>query len=514
MSQNGTALKQNTEVEKLSIQARVEETKGAATSSFFFHRLAGLDDIIAPWWSPQRDVDLRAFWKKTGNDILQGAVSSMVKKIKATGWTVEGGQRVANRYQELLANAEFGQGWGQLMGKTLIDFCTQDKGAFWELIGDGPTDGPIKNGVKGIAHLDSGLCQLTGNPTYPVLFWNTKQDKSEAHKLHVSRVVHLVDMPSPIEVMNNTGFCAVSRVISSSQILLKLQQYKNEKLSDLPAAGILALNNIMSHQFEDAQKDYQQETRKLGSNFWRNIMVLTSLDPSQPISLDFTSFSDLPEHFNELESTNIYINILALAFGVDVREFWPLSGGSLGTATESEVMHQKAKGKGPGEIYSSIERAINWKVFPPSVTFSFDYVDDDEDLQRANINDTKTKTIMSMWQPTKSGSTDEQGGPVSRLEIRQMLADNVSDYFSEEFLIVDVTDEVEVTDTEREKAIGQKCKIDQSGKVKILEKKKQTFDNITEVIVMAEKNYKAGKIDLDTLLEFRLGNMTDGITKH
>ena len=44
-------------------------------------------------------------------------------------------------------------------------------------------------------------------------------------------------MPSPNELMNDVGFCAVSRVIGSSEILLKLNTYKNEKLDDLPEAA-------------------------------------------------------------------------------------------------------------------------------------------------------------------------------------------------------------------------------------------------------------------------------------
>ncbi len=510
MSENGTAEKQNTEIEELSIQARAEEQQisGANVGSFFFHRLAGLEDIIHPWWSPARDIDLRIFWKKTGNDILQGAVASMVKKIKATGWTVEGGERVVNKFQTVLAEADFGAGWGQLLGKTLIDFSTQDKGAFWELIGDGDPAGPIKGPVLGIAHLDSGLCQLTGDPTFPVLFWNTKRNKREAHKLHVTRVAHIVDMPSPMEAMLGVGFCAVSRVIGSSQVLLKLQQYKNEKLSDLPPAGLLLLNNILPRQWDDARQDYKQGRRKVGEELYASVMTLFGLDPAQPTTADFISFADLPEHFDELTSVNIYINILALAFGVDVREFWPLSGGSLGTATESEVMHQKAKGKGPGEIYSAIERIVNWKIFPPTVTFSFDYVDDEEDLLRANINDKKTETIMSMWNTkTPGGGVSTEQPPVTRLEVRQMLADNV-DYFHEEFLTVDVTDEIEVTDVEREKVIGKSIKINQDGIIK-KEKHKKPQDNIDTVLDMVEQNYKEGKISIDDVVDYRVGEMLD-----
>jgi hypothetical protein len=63
-------------------------------------------------------------------------------------------------------------------------------------------------------------------------------------------------------------------------------------------------------------------------------MTMFGLDPAQPASAELISFANLPEAFNELESTNTYATILALAFGVDVREFWPITGGALARKRE------------------------------------------------------------------------------------------------------------------------------------------------------------------------------------
>lgn len=442
-------------IRDLSLQQRASTPTGGNVigGQFWF---GTLDDEIAPWWSARRDLDLDEFWMRQGNDILQGAITSMVKKFKSMTWVLEGPERVANRYQPVVARAEFGQGWEILLSKTLQDYFTKDKGAFWELIGEGDPLGPITGQVLGIAHLDSRLCQLTGDPTYPVLFNNPKTGKP--HKLHATRVVHMVDMPSPNENMLGIGFCAVSRVIASSDVLLKLAKYKREKLSDLPAAGLLLLNNILPTQWDTVTGNYRRERRRLNQELWANIMVLMGLDPAQPITAEFLSFANLPDQFNELESTNIYVNIVALAFGIDVREFWPMSQGALGTGKESEVQHQKAKGKGIGDIISTLERALNWKVLPEKVTFRFDFQDDEADMQAATINKEKTNTIMSMWHP--ESIKDGVEPPVSREEIRQMLADNVP-YFKEEFLEVDITDDVEVDDIERK--YGPMVMVDSKG---------------------------------------------------
>jgi len=481
------------EVLDLSVQARAAPTDvPESTSAIWWFRSSDAGEI-SPWWSEKRDQDLREFWMREGNDILQGANTSMVKKFRAMNWALEGPEEKVKEMQQVLSQAEFGQGWGSLLGKTITDYNSQDKGAFWELIGEGDPDGPLQGLPVGVAHLDSGLCQLTGDPVYPVLFRNTKDvycpqcgrkyartagqttckfDNTELkpmmHRLHATRVVHLVDMPSPNESMNNVGFCAVSRVIASSLVLLKLARYKNEKLSDLPQAGLLLLNNILPKQWETITKGHEKDRRKLGHEIWSNIMVLMGLDPERPVSADFLNFAQLPDQFNEKEATELYINIVALAFGVDVREFWPMTAGNLGTATETLIMHQKAKGKGVGDLISTLERAINWHIMPESVTFSFDFTDDDEDLARATLDEVRTKTILSMYLPDpNTGET-----LASKDEVRQMLADNVT-YFPEDFLEIDTTTQTSADDTQVKAMEGVRARygpivvIDRKGKITI-----------------------------------------------
>jgi hypothetical protein len=494
----------NGDLADLSIQRRalpVGDQQSVASvfpsSIHFGHHLHHDESLLPAWWSQSRDVALRHFWMRSNNDILQGAISSMVKKFKAMNWVIEGPQRVVNRYQKLLTTSEFWKGWSYLLGKMLTDYLTQDKGGFWEIIGSGNLNGPIEGPVLGLAHLDATLCQLTGDIEFPVIFNNPKTET--AHRLHTTRVAHFVDMPSPAEGMNDTGFCAVSRVVGSSEILLKVNRYKNEKLDDLPEAGLLLFNNVLPDKWDDAKGDFNRETRRLGQEHWRNIMTLFGLDPAQAATADFISFADLPDAFNELETTNIYLNIIALSFGVDTREFWPITSGALGSATESEVMHQKARGKGVGEIISMVERIINWKVLPPSATFGFDFKDDQEDLLAADIDEKKTSTIMSMWQ-------DDGLGPVNRFEIRQMLADNTS-YFKDDFLEFDATLEETASDTEVAKWYGPLCQIDYKGDIKRLPRRTRIKPLMNDAVELAAENYRKGMLTASTVAEFALGEL-------
>jgi hypothetical protein len=499
--QNGTATKAVSAAQDLSVQKRATQEANTGSATLWFSRdLDGSE--ISPWWSKNRDYDLDRFWKRDGNDILQGAISSMVKKFRSMNWTLTGPEKTVSRYQRLLSEAEFGMGWSGLIGKTLVPYLSQDSGGFWELIGGGDANGPLEGPVLGIAHLDTQFCQLTGDVSFPVVYSNPKTGKP--HKMHQSRVVHFVDMPSPNELMHNVGFCAVSRVIATSSVLLKLARYKNEKLDDLPEAGLLIFNNILPQKWDDARADYARERRRMGQQYWANIMAFFSLDPAQQASAEFLNFSNLPDAFNEQEATEIYVNILALAFGVDVREFWPMSAGPLGTAAETTVQAQKAKGKGIGDIISTIERAVNWKILPNSVEFAFDFQDDEEDRTRAEIEKLKTDTIMGMWRPDAI-----EGGPVTRDEIRQMLADNI-DYFKEEFLAVDMTDEVTEDDIDVA-AYGRVVSVDSKGKVTV-PRRRNRGRYISEAVKFAAENYRKGSIDAEQIAEFALSQLIEAET--
>ncbi len=418
--------------QKLTVQQRATDSGSGHIFNSWFNRSIGDNDIvISPWWSEQRDHDLLIFAYFLGNDILQSAIASFTKKFKSMEWGITGPVRVAKRYQTLLSESNFGNGWGNLIGKTVQTYSMSDKGAFWELIGDGDPMGPIVGPVQGVAYLDNQYCLLTRDIEYPIIYYNSTQESH--HKLHRSRVIHFVDSPSPNDLMNDTGFCAVSRVIASSEIMLKLAKYKKERLDDLPEAGLLMFNNVLPDRWENTIAESETDRKQKGSKYWKNILTFFGLDPAQAADAKFINFSKLPEQFDEFKQTEIYLNLLALSFGIDVREFWPKPIGGLGTGTEVSIQHEKSANKGIGEVLSMIERAINWKILPESCEFAFDFIDDTQDLKAATINHEKIKALMRLY------DVDAGRAPVvSAEEMRQMLADNVS-WFHEEFLENDIT---------------------------------------------------------------------------
>jgi len=328
---------------------------------------------IPGWGLPERDQWLREFWKSPGNDILQGAVSSVVKKMKALPWTVTGGERLATRYQSIMANAEQGKGWGIFLSKVVEDYLTQDRGAFIEIIH--VTSNP-NSPIVGLAHLDAGRCWPTGQIETPVLY---EDQDGKQHLLKETQAIHFADLASPDETMNDRGMCAVSRVLKAASVIRSFNQYKDEKLSTRPVPGLAVASGVTQQQIRQALVSAdEEEIQQHGRLMFRNIPIIAALSAEHDVSLDMVEFRSIPDGFNTESETEMYVNILALAFGVDPREFWPHTAAGA-TKADALVQAMKARGKGPGDMISQIERAINWKVLPVRCEFKFDFQDDEED---------------------------------------------------------------------------------------------------------------------------------------
>ena len=390
-----------------SIQSRPSGTGVAApiTDALIgYLRVLANSDEAPPWWSRPRDVWMRQFLAAPGNDLLAGAVATVVAKVSGTGWYLEGPERTCNRYRQiLLQESDFGAGWDSLANKVAWDYCTQDAGAWIERIRSG-ADGA----ALGFAALDNGQMWITGDPEWPAEYQTSfsadDAEKNERQPLHRSQIIHIVDSPSPQERMLGVGFCAVSRALTTARILMDITRYEREKLSDLPPAGLLMINNMQHKQWKDLQKQYDARQQQKGNQVWRDVMIAFGLDPTVPMSAELFQFSQLPEAFDKRTQTEIAVYSFALAFRIDPREIWPVSSGTLGTATEAQVMHLKARAKGPGLILSLIERGMNdGYSLPRNVNFRFDFQDSEEDAQAIEIAQGKAEFVRRLWEPAGPG---------------------------------------------------------------------------------------------------------------
>lgn len=444
MTRNGKPLQKATRPRTLgsrevSVQARANRALARRISPdllpFVGHMLRGGRSTDVPQWGgPSRDMALRRLWRQHGAEPIQGATAAIIQKVQSTSWYIEGPRGVAARAHAMLHNADFGAGWEPFLSRVIQDYLLQDNGCFIEILGEGPKDSALRGAALGIAHIDSARCTRTGDPEYPVVY---RDFSGGLHKMHWSRVWFTADLPSPQEDRLGVGFCALSRCVASAQAMIHWSQMRNEMIDDFPPSGVLALSGINKEAFEAQMKMYQADREAKEQEVYRGLITLFQPNPAYKMSLELLNFRQLYQNFAERELYDVIIDLVAMAFGIDRQEIAPLSTSALGSGAQSTVLNQKSRGKGVGNLLSLIERFVN-RVIPSSVTFRFDFADDEQDMQQAKIRHLKASTILSLYtgysrasniqfdavQASEPSTTARlaEGGLLNRSEARYMLA--------------------------------------------------------------------------------------------
>ena len=394
-----------------SLKESVAETAVARTRDFSFQdratadvesggvgrvldHLIRINELIAPWWCVQRDLDLRKFWKQS--DHLSGAMRAITNKITTIDFKVRPRDRSVTSQVKMAAEAEatlrttpeYGKGWTTWLGKFLEDLLGVDNGGFAEIIGGGRPDGPIVGKALSIAHLDSTRAMRTSNPEFPVIYQDTD---GRRYKIHYTRLLSASLLPSADVEMHDVGFSCVSGAVNNAQCLIDISRYKQEKLGSRPARGIIVGKKGISpeeilYAFWVANEQMDSE----GLSRYAKLVVIAPDRGRGEIDLDFLPLSELPDGFDEKDSTTLGMFAIALAFGVDARELWPSSTTGASKA-DAMIQHLKARGKGPGHIMSIVEHQINQKFLPPSLIFKFDWQDDEQDMLRAEVRDKRSQ---------------------------------------------------------------------------------------------------------------------------
>jgi len=375
---------------KRSVQDQPAPAEGPVNHIYTLE-LASAADTIRPWgnYPMYRDTQLRVFWPT--EPYLAGAITNIGFRSVALQWeVVHRSDRVEQAVTDTLRTALAGDsfGWAPFMLKFSQDLCTQDNGAFIELIRDPGQDanskfkGPMAP-VLGIGHLDSNRCVRTGNTKYPVRY---RDRNGREHKMAWYQVIPFSDQPSAIETMNGIGFCGVSRVLRMAQLARSLAVYKDEKISGRHIKQINFVSGVSRQDIKDELERGVEEANNLGMTLYLQPRILASLDPEKPVSTATIDLAQLPDNFDFDQDMKWYISCLALGFGVDYQEFAPLPGGNIGSSAQSMILHRKGSGKGPAVLMRMLAEAfVNYGVIPRNAELRFNDKDEQEELERQNV---------------------------------------------------------------------------------------------------------------------------------
>jgi hypothetical protein len=341
---------------------------------------------LPPRGTKDRDRVLRIYDAHDYNNLWQGARSGITKKVASLPFVLNGPTAKVQYWQDMLGQAHFGRGWEYLLKLIVRDFLTQSYGGIFEIAGPGDPTKPLLETPTGINHLDAGRCYVTGNPIYPILYYSLWDGR--LHRMHASRVYQLADDPIADERYFGIGTSALERSIAICNREIRMAEYIDAQLDDKPQPGMLALTGMTSKQWENLLQKYMGDQQK-GDNipaFGRTI-VLTSLDPNAPVKAESIPFSQTPELFDFAKYTDVDIDSFALAIGVDRQELWQLSGGkAIGTASQSETLNLKSRGKLYGDLITSLERFVNWALLPDDCEFKIEEQDTQEDARQAALD--------------------------------------------------------------------------------------------------------------------------------
>jgi hypothetical protein len=419
---------------KRSLQDTVQEFPPAINAGAFLIGESVRGPILPAYGTKERDRILRIYDQMEFNNIWQGAIAGLIKKLRSTPWEIRGDPYWANYYTAIFHHAQFGKGWGEFIALLVRDFLTQDYGGFIELIGPGDPDGPITGPLGdpwrdpydprryvGLAYKDAWRCFVTGNPTWPVIYYSLMTGK--LHRMHHSRIRRIVDMPNPDERYFGIGLCALSRCIGVASREIRLGRYIDAFLDDKPKPGILTFSGILESQAEAVIAKMMKRQAVNDGDPLGKMLRLHSLDVDHPIKVESIPFAQTPEKFDFTKYVDLDVNSIALGLGVDRQELWELAGKGIGSGAQSSILAQKAEGKAYGDLLQTLERVFNLSVLPAALEFRF--------KPRNTVGDTAQSEVDGQY-ATVAATLAAIPNMTNGAEMRRMLASR-SQTFSEAF---------------------------------------------------------------------------------
>lgn len=363
----------------------------------------GSEDMIPPYWSQARDRWLRRFVYDNGP--IKTAVNNFVNKLVTVPWSIQARDRTISRHvvaaetlEKTLRRTSGSMSSGPLRGfksamKMFVkDYCTQDNGAFMLVLGDGPADGPIVGAPNGLMHLDSALCIRTRDDVFPVKYLNAgRGGDNKEYKIHYTRIIEMVNLPSSETDLNGIGLCPVSCCLEAAQELFDIYQYNREMFGSKPPRQILyAKKGATTKTMGDAIAAWEFKLNNANRSHFGGTLLMAPRGIGQEMELDKVDLAQMPQDFNRRDVTTIDKSEIAAAFGMDLRDLSYTLGAPSRTG-DAEVQDRKGRGKGIGEfIETFIERMEENYLNGDLFMMRFDNMDDEQDEQEALIRDKRS----------------------------------------------------------------------------------------------------------------------------
>jgi hypothetical protein len=363
---------------KLSKQPRLEP---GDLNSFFESIVRWIklsaDELTPPPYradSRRRDSWLREFYRLEPH--WAGVIFQAVLVNSSRGWSMTGGRNQVNRFVTMMHDADAGEGWRYFFRRSSLSYYVTDIGSITELGTEG------KNGpLRALFHVDSARCRLTGKINQPLDY---KPPTGKLQRWTPGDFFRVTSLPSDNEKFNGLGYCATSRAFELTKLLYGVLMHDQEMVGSKMPKGLLLLSGINEAQWETALESRAGDLTALERAYFGGVHILAS-EGADELNAKLVALSQLPANFDRSTFIDQLMYGYALVMGYDPREFWPVSSGALGTATETESQHEKASTKGALEYPHAFQEKLQ-KELPPTLHFEFDERDDTGELLAAEVD--------------------------------------------------------------------------------------------------------------------------------
>lgn len=299
------------------------------------------------------------------------AIGIAITKAAALAWETKSESALrSKRAQELLLSADATSisgigGWVSYMGKQVRNFTCGNGGCYTEII---RATGAYGSRIVGLGHLSALRMRRTGDPEYPFIYidrWGRQ------HVMRWWQVFNLVDMPDPDEASLGMGLCAAERAYQQIRKLAAMEQYLYEKISGSRPLALHIVNGLTKDQLTDMMQSASENQASKGLSLYMGAIVATTLKPDAPPSLVTIPLAELPNGFEAAEERDRADLIYANALGLDPQDLKPMANQQMGAGAQSEVLNQKAEGRGQAAYRQQLTHMLNQLVFDDKTQFIF-----------------------------------------------------------------------------------------------------------------------------------------------
>lgn len=389
----------------VSKQPRFQNAQSIFSSTYRWIKSAAFDEPVANATARVWDAWFRKFMLY--EPLLTGVINSIVQIDKNRGWTLTGGRNQVARYLNVLHGADDGAGWRAYLDWQSQSFYYAGMGFVTEVGREGE-GGPL----RALWSVDPTRCDLTGLSETPLRYFPRNGSMQLWQRQDFFRAASMV---STDEARLGVGVPAVQRMYELAKVMVGVWEHDKEQLGARAPRGLLLLHGITQDQWTDAMQAREESLDAREREYYGAVAVLASAGVEE-VQAQLVALSQLPKDFDTKTWTDLLMYGYALIVGYDPREFWPVSSGSLGTATETETQHRKATSKGDLDFSLAHQEQLQ-RELPEALQFEYEQRDVGGELADAEAAQAKAAVISEINKLVVNGQN-----VFSADEIRQLLA--------------------------------------------------------------------------------------------